>query len=175
MATSKKAKHASPAKPKRKIGRISRYEPGMLDIAHSACLAGATDELLAEQLGVSTTTLYEWKHAHPEFADAIKRGKHPANNRVASALYERAKGATWTEEVPIKVKEVVYVDGKKISETERVEIVEVTKRAPPDTTAGIFWMKNRRPDMWRDKQDVQHSGEVAIRQEWTFGEKKVGF
>lgn len=130
------------------VGRPSKYDPAFVGLAHEACMAGATDEELADYLGIATSTLYEWKKAHPEFSEAIKSGKAPADAKVAAALYERALGAEWVEEQAIKVKRVEYNNGKRVLETESVEVVEVTRRAPPDTTAGIFWLKNRRPRHW---------------------------
>lgn len=67
-------------------------------------------------------------------------------------------GSTWIEQKEVKLKSVEYVDGKKVSEEERVEVVDLQKAAPPDTTAIIFFLKNRRPDLWRDKQEHAHSG-----------------
>lgn len=127
-------------------------------LAFEACLLGATDEELAEYFSIHVATLYEWKNRYPEFAEAIKSGKRPADQSVATALHGRATGAEWKEEQAIKVKRVEYSEsGKRILEEERVEIVEVTRRAPPDTTAAIFWLKNRRATDWRDK--IEHTGD----------------
>lgn len=139
-------------------GRPSKYQEEFAEQAYEHCLLGATDADLAEHFGISETTVYSWKNEFPEFAEAIKRGKAPANADVAHAMYQKATGAEWVEQQAIKLKEVEYEGGKRVRETERVEVVEVTRRAPPDTTAGIFWLKNRRPDLWRDKQDHEHSG-----------------
>ena len=66
-------------------------------------------------------------------------------------------GQTLIEEKEVKLKSVEYDNGKKVAEEERVEIVQLKKQVPADTTAIIFFLKNRRPDLWRDKQDVEHS------------------
>lgn len=139
-------------------GRPSSFLSEYVERAYEACLLGATDAELAAYFGVAESTLYKWKNDHPEFSEAIKRGKAPADAAVATAFFNRATGAEWVEEQAIKLKSIQYKDGKKVSEEERVEVVEVTRRAPPDTTAGIFWLKNRKPSAWRDKQDVEHTG-----------------
>lgn len=139
------------------MGRPTKYDPSYPGEAFAQCLTGATDEELAAHFGIAKSTLYEWKNEYPEFSDAIKRGKSPADGNVAGALYQRATGAEWVEEQAIKCKRVEYENGKKVLEEERVEVVEVTRRAPPDTTAAIFWMKNRVSAHWRDK--IEHAGE----------------
>lgn len=144
---------------KAKGGRPSSYKPEFAEQAYQHCLLGATDAVLAEHFGVALSTLSDWKNKFPEFSDALKRGKAPANADVAYALYKRATGAEWMEEQAFKLKSVEYSDtGRKLRETERVEIVEVTRRAPPDPTSMIFWLKNRQPDQWRDKHDHELAG-----------------
>lgn len=150
--TAKKAK--SKAVKKSAGGRPTSYRAEYVEDAHAQCLLGATDEELAAHFGISCATLYEWKKRYPEFSEAIKRGKRPADKEIAHALFQRARGAEWVEEQAIKCRTVTYKDGKRVREEERVEVVEVTRRAPPDTTAGIFWLKNRQPQHWRDRQDV---------------------
>jgi hypothetical protein len=146
----------------KKTGRPTAYLPEYDVVAYDNALLGATDADLATVFGVAESTLYEWKNRYPEFAEAIKRGKRPADIRVAAAVHQRATGAEWVEEQAIKCKRVEYLNGKRVLEEERVEIVEVTRRAPPDTTAGIFWLKNRLPTFWRDRQTVEHEGEPFI-------------
>ena len=122
------------------------------------CLLGATDAQLGESFGVSERTINTWKGEHPAFLHALKRGKSEADVKVAGAMYEHAQGSEWVEEQAIKCKRVEYKDGKRVLEEEYVEIVEVTRRAPPDTTSGIFWLKNRQPQLWRDRQSIEHTG-----------------
>lgn len=140
------------------MGRPSKYHEDFPDKAYRFSLLGATVREMAEQFGVSEDTVYEWKKRYPEFSDAIARGQEPANAEVAHALYDKAVGAEWVEEQAIKLKTVEYSDGKRVREEERVEVVEVTRRAPPDTPAAIFWLKNRRPDEWRDRKEHELSG-----------------
>lgn len=137
------------------VGRPSKYEPGLCEAATRHCRLGATDAVLAEHFGIAESTLYEWKNQYPEFAEAIKEGKRPADVTVANALFDRACGAEWVEEQVIKLKRVDYdpQTGRKIKEEEYVEVVEVTRRAPADTASAIFWLKNRDPNGWRDKTE----------------------
>lgn len=146
-----------------RTGRKSVYETPFVQEAARQCLLGATDDELAAHFGVARSTLSEWKRKFPDFSDAIKRGKGPADGVVAAALFGRAKGAEWIEEQAIKVKRVEYKDGKRLLEVERVEIVKVRRSAPADTTAAIFWLKNRRPDVWRDKSemDIRKLGDMS--------------
>lgn len=134
---------------KKRIKRRVFYDAGMPALAEKFCLLGATDEELALHLGCALGTLYSWQHQHPEFREAIKKGKKPADANVAHALYHRAIGAEWVEEVAIKLKDVEYQDGHRV-EHERVEVVSLQKAAPPDTTACIFYLKNR-DSHWNDK------------------------
>lgn len=137
------------------MARPSLYSEELNERAEQLARLGATDAEIAEAIGVHEATIYEWKNKFPKFSEAIKRGKIPADCEVANALFTKATGSEWVEEQAIKVKSVKYENGKRVSEDERVEVVEVTRRAPPDTTAGIFWLKNRRSQDWRDKRDIE--------------------
>lgn len=142
-------------------GRPTSYREEYVDRAEEYARVGATNAEMAEAFGVAESTFYAWQNEYPEFAEALKRGKLPADTTVANALYEKATGAEWVEEQAIKVKTVQYENGKRLKEEERVEVVEVTRRAPPDTTAIIFWLKNRRSTDWRDKQEIDNKHTVA--------------
>ena len=107
---------------------------------------GLTDEQIAKNMGIRTSTIYEWKKKFPEITEALKKGKEVIDREVENKLYQRAVGYEYKE-----TKKIVDADGKK-----RIE--EVTKQVPPDTTAQIFWLKNRKPDTWRDKQRLEHTG-----------------
>lgn len=100
---------------------------------------GLTDEQLAQKMGIATGTLYEWKKSYPEISEALKRGKEVVDIEVENALLKRALGYDYTEE---RV-EISEKDGRKV--------IQNTKHIAADTTAQIFWLKNRRPDRWRDK------------------------
>ena len=90
---------------------------------------------------VDKATIEHWKIAYPSFLDSIKRGKYIADAEVANSLYHRALGYEHEEE------EIIAYQGIPT-------IVPTTKRYPPDSTAIIFWLKNRQKDKWRDKHEV---------------------
>ena len=89
------------------------------------------------------------KNNYPEFRQALKVSKDQADDRVERSLYERATGYE-RDEIDIRV-----VNGEIVK-------TPIRKFYPPDTTAAIFWLKNRKPAQWRDKQDIEHTGKVSI-------------
>lgn len=144
---------------KSKTGRKSSYLSEYNTVVFRLALLGATDNDIAETIGINPDTVNAWKKKYPEFSESLKKGKRIADTVIANALYDRARGAEWVEETAIKCKDIYYEDGKRC-EREHVEVVELRKSAPPDTTACIFWLKNRDPKNWRDKQDIAISGEL---------------
>ncbi len=140
------------------MARQSEYDPAICAGVLALCQGGATDAELADELDISIRTLYRWQARYPEFCQALKAGKQPADDRVERSLFHRANGYEWDEAQPIKLKEVLYEAGKRVKETERVEVVMVHHVAPPDTTAAIFWLKNRRPERWRQFAALEHTG-----------------
>ena len=112
---------------------------------------GMTDEQIAKKMDISTSTLYEWKKKYPEISEALKKNKAIVDVEAENALYKRALGEKKIIKKPIKVKEILYKDGKRVSEKEKVKYVQETVYIPPDVTALIFWLKNRKPEVWRDK------------------------
>jgi len=137
----RKAKPAS----KRPGLRRDIFEDGFhadfTEVAFKLALLGAKDEEIANVLGISLRTLARWKDAQPQFGDALKRGKDTADATVAHALYRRAIGYDHPD-VDIKV-----VAGEIVQ-------TEYTKRYPPEVVAGIFWLKNRQREKWRDKVET---------------------
>ena len=131
------------------MGRPTKYKPEFIEQAKKLCALGATDIELADFFEVEVRTLYRWKGEHPEFCQSLKVGKDVADDRVERSLFSRATGYEH-DEVDIRV------IGGDIVQT------PVRKFYPPDTTAAIFWLKNRRGADWREKQDVQHSGTVDM-------------
>ena len=99
---------------------------------------GLTDEQIAKNIGINRDTLYRWKKAHSDISDALKRGKEVIDRQVENALLTRALGYTYDE--------VTFEGG--------VEVKRVRKKVVPDTTAQIFWLKNRKPEEWRDKREI---------------------
>ena len=113
---------------------------------------GLTDEQIAENMGINKATLYRWKEKYCDICDTLKRGKEVVDLQVENALLKRALGYEY-EEVSEKYESGTLTE-KKVTK----------KQVVPDTTAQIFWLKNRRPDKWKDKQDVQVSGELKEEQ-----------
>lgn len=109
---------------------------------------GLTDEQIAYNIGITAKTLYEWKKQYSEICEALKKGKEVVDRQVENALLKRALGYKYEE-----IKTEKTEEGKKVTVT--------VKEVVPDTTAQIFWLKNRKPDQWRDKRDIEHSGEIG--------------
>lgn len=130
-------------------GRPTSYRPEYAKIAGELAARGATDDQLGAAFGKSTDTIQQWRLAHPEFAMAIARGKNDIfDPLVERSLAQRALGYTVdTEEVKI------MSDGSEVR-------YAVRKHFPPDTTACIFWLKNRKPQQWRDVHKLEHSGKL---------------
>ena len=121
-------------------GKYQRWlEPDGLLLLEGWARDGLTDEQLAEKMGCGVRTLYDWKERFPPISQALKKGKEIVDIQVENALLKRALGYEYMEE---RV-EISEKDGRKV--------IQTTKTALPDTTALIFWLKNRRPDVWRDK------------------------
>lgn len=135
------------------VGRPTKYKEEYNEQAYKLCLLGATDDKLADFFEVDVSTIHRWKLEHEEFCDSIKKGKLIADAEIAEGLYNRAKGATIKVQQAIKLKRVEYDQGKRLLEEESVEVVDLIQEVPPDTAAGIFWLKNRNPEMWRDKRE----------------------
>lgn len=122
-------------------GRPTEYKESYNRQVEKLCLLGSTDKDIADFFEVSETTINNWKLKHPEFLESIKRGKISADANVASRLYKRAIGYEHDED------KIFNNNGEPL-------IVPTIKHVQPDTTAAIFWLKNRQPKMWRDKQEV---------------------
>jgi len=133
------------AKPKSKGGRPSVYKPEFAEQAAKLCALGATDFELADFFEVDTRTVYRWKNTHEEFCQAVTCGKDRANERVERALYNRAVGYTFESE------KVFQFKGEIIR-------AAVSEHVPPDPSAAKLWLTNRKPDDWRDKQQLEHTG-----------------
>lgn len=132
-------------KPKGPGGRPSKYVPAYATQAAKLCKLGATDMDLADFFGVNVATIYRWKEVHPEFCESLKAGKDDADERVERSLYHKAVGYTF--------------DSVKIFQNAG-QVIEAPYRehVPPSDTAAIFWLKNRRPKEWRDRQTHEHFG-----------------
>lgn len=137
-----------------KRGRPTVYKAEYAKQVHNYCLLGATNADLARFFSVGATTIDRWIASHPDFRGALKAGREQADSNVAKSLYRRAMGYSH------KAVKIITVPrgGNHGSD---VEEVPYTERYAPDTVACIFWLKNRRPDMWRDKQGLELSGGVG--------------
>jgi DNA-binding XRE family transcriptional regulator len=120
------------------MGRPTSYRAEYAAQALKLCKLGLTDKELAEYFEVSEQTLNAWKKAHPAFLESLKGGKTLADAEVASKLFHRATGYEH-QDTDIRV-----IDGQIVQ-------TQIIKHYPPDTTAAIFWLKNRQPAKWRDK------------------------
>lgn len=122
------------------MGRPSSYKAEYSRIAKKMCELGAIDTEVAEALGVTKQTINAWKTAYPEFLDSLKTGKAPADERVKQSLYQRALGYFHPED------DIRVLNGE-------IKITPTIKHYPPDTTACIFWLKNRLPEEFRQNPE----------------------
>ena len=137
-----KKKPATAPKPR---GAPSKYRPEFVEQARRLCMLGLVGVELAKFFEVAESTLYDWCMAHPEFAAALAEGRVHADGVVAQSLFKRANGYEH------KAVKIMQYEGSPV-------VVDYTERYAPDTVACIFWLKNRRPDLWRDRHDHTLAG-----------------
>lgn len=130
------------------MARTSSYDKSIhLDWAWSLAMQGKTIAEIAKCFGVARSTLNKWISENEELANAVNEGRDIADARVERSLYQRAVGYTFKEK---KVIQTVDKEGRQ-----KPAKVEITERVvPPDVTAQIFWLKNRKPSKYRDRQEV---------------------
>lgn len=141
IAGAKTANPANKSVNKRGKGRPTKYKESYNELAFNYCLLGATDEELGVFFDVDEATVNRWKVDHKDFCASIKKGKEIADATVASKLFHRATGYEHPDT------DIKMFEGEIIQ-------TPLTKYYPPDTTAAIFWLKNRQPKKWRDKQEI---------------------
>ena len=143
-------------------GRPSKYKPEYCRIAYQMALLGSTDEELARAFDVDERTINNWKDSKPEFFQSLKKGKEFADAEIADRLFQRAKGYEHEDLF------ITQYQGQIIKQT-------IVKYYPPDTTAAIFWLKNRQPNLWRDRQyhDLTSGGEKIQPIEFTVASKET--
>ena len=129
------------------MARPSSYKPEYAKQGFKLCLLGATDKQLADFFGVAESTINKWKLDFPEFSESLKLGKQEADAQVANSLYQRALGYSHPEEKIVTGAH--FEDG--------YARVDTVKQYAPDTTAAIFWLKNRAPEEWRDVKQHEHT------------------
>jgi hypothetical protein len=123
-------------------GRPTLYQRKYAVIAERMCSKGATRADLADRFGVAIATIVSWQLEHEEFSGACKRGQEAADDRVEASYYERAVGYTYDSE------KLFMHEGKIIREPLKVHV-------PPDPRAAEFWLRNRRPDRWKDAKQLE--------------------
>lgn len=119
---------------------------------------GLTDKQIAHNIGIARSTLYGWKKDYPVIDKALRKGKEVVDREVESSLYRRAIGSEYVEE-RVTVETFEDEDGNDVTKT---TTTTVNKVVPTDTTAAIFWLKNRKPKEWNDKKELELSGKVNI-------------
>lgn len=128
-----------------KRGRKSDFKEEYIDKVYRMSLLGLTDIQMSGVLEVNQATFNRWKKEYPKFRESLK-GKDDADSKVAKSLFSRAIGYEYEEKS-------VEKQGRKVLRTTTTK-----KQMAPDTTAQIFWLKNRQPDLWRDKQINELTG-----------------
>lgn len=123
----------------------SRYKAEFADQARKLCVLGATNPDLADFFGVSKTSVDNWIAGKPAFREAVLDGRQRADARVAESLFQRAVGYS-------------HPDTHITSYRSEITETPITKHYPPDTIACTFWLKNRRPDLWRDRHEQEVTG-----------------
>ena len=123
-------------------GRPTKYTDKTAKQAFKLCLLGSTEQELADFFEVHIDTIAEWKAVHEEFSDALKKGRSEADAKVTQSLYRRARGYSH------KAVKIFLHEGQPV-------IVDYIERFPPETTAAIFWLKNRQKKLWRNREDPE--------------------
>jgi hypothetical protein len=137
--------------PKRAVGRPTKYHEACPEIAYKLALLGATNDEMADFFGIDQTTLSAWMREKAEFSLSITRGKILADANVAERMYKRACGYSHDAVkifMPAGAGEPVYAP--------------YTEHYPPDTPAASLWLRNRQSGKWRDKQEIEHSGDIGF-------------
>ncbi|MEO6216437.1 MAG: helix-turn-helix domain-containing protein [Sphingomonas sp.] len=132
--------------------RPSTYKPAFARRAHEKCAHGFTDRELAAEFGVSRTTIFRWRAAHPEFAEATALGKAKANERVERALYERAIGY---EEEAVRI---FLPDGAAAP-----VILRYSREVRADVRAALQWLRARDPKTWARTGPPEDAGGIVER------------
>lgn len=133
-------------------GKYQRWlEPDGLTLLEGWARDGLTDEQIAEKIGCGVRTLYDWKNRFPQISQALKKGKEIVDIQVENALLKRALGYDYKEQRIEK------------SDKDGTKIVQTIRHVPADTIAQIFWLKNRRPDKWRDKPIEKISEDMEVK------------
>jgi hypothetical protein len=128
-------------------GRPLEYSPELIPVVKDFSDAGLSQEQMAQLLKIATQTLWDWMQKNPDFSDAVKGGKGISDDKVERSLYERALGYSHPED------QIFQFQGSPV-------IVPTVKHYPPDATSAIFWLKNRRPENWRERLELEIVGKL---------------
>ena len=163
----------------------SKVKPKLI-LIESWARNGLTDEQIAKNLGISKTTFYKYLKDHIELSELLKKSKEVVDIQVENALLKRALGYSFNEDkyISVQMDQAEYCEKldecmnkykyehpdatdselmivrEQFPKTKMVLVERKTKDIAPDTTAQIFWLKNRKPIEWRDKQSVEVSGNI---------------
>jgi hypothetical protein len=131
------------------MGRKIKYNPDTFPLlAEGYAREGFNDKQIADKLGIGLSSFYKYQREFSEFLESLKKGKAPVDFKAENALLKRVLGYTYEEKTT-----EMRIDEK--GNTKPVVVKIVKKEVPPETTAIIFWLKNRRPDKWREKQSIE--------------------
>ena len=126
------------------------YKSEYKEQARKLCMLGAIDDDIADFFGVSVRTIYNWKNEFPDFAETLRDAKLALDSKVVRSLFERATGYS-------------HVDYKFVTHGGKItDVKEYQKHYPPETAAMVFWLKNRQPALWRDKQHMELSTSITV-------------
>ena len=123
---------------------------------------GLIDEQIAKNMGITATTLYDWKNKFPLISESLKRGKEVVDIEVENKLLQRAKGYEYIETTYERIENMVVEPDGSVNVIPGTKIKTVVKQMAPDVTAQIFWLKNRKSAEWRDKAELEHSGKIEL-------------
>jgi len=137
----------------------SKYNRDFPLMAEGLARTGLTDRQIARKLGISVSTFYQYQLDHPDFSEALKKGKSPVDTEVENALLKRALGYEY-EEITT---DYDLLGQNKEQKALPAKVRKVKKEVLADVTAQIFWLKNRRPDKWRDRHDIEFPGGLEIK------------
>ena len=137
-------------------GRKSLFREYMIEEGEKLAALGLTMEEIAEFWNVKRNVLYRWSRKYPEFEYTLKKGKLKADTKVTESLYKRAIGYEYDE---IHTKEIIIGEGEEAKKAIIKDKI-ITKQISPDVTAQIYWLQNRRPDLWKDRRIHEHTGTV---------------
>ena len=138
-----------------------------MDLIIKLAKEGMADKKIAKRLGIADSTFRKYMKEHPELGYTLRQAKERADSEIENALFKKATGFKMSVKKPYKIKNVEYKDGKKVFEKEEVILAEEEVYIHPDTSAQVFWLKNRKPVQWNEKQEANAEKEIEVKVELT--------